>query len=173
MMQRCAIVLACLLLVACDIDNGLKGSGVVKTEVRQVGKFTAIQLSDTGRLVIERTGTEGLSVTADDNYLPLLKSEVKNDTLYLSVADGQRLAKQPTYTITVAGLRSIDIQGAGEIEATKLDGDALTISVSGAASGTVAGRADDLTITISGAAKFDAGPLQAKRATVVVSARVR
>jgi Putative auto-transporter adhesin, head GIN domain len=168
MWREFSVFPALLLLAACDVST-IQGSGTLKTEVRPVGKFTAIALSDVGHLVIERTGAESLAVTADDNVVPLLKSEVKDGTLYLSVESGKRISGKPTYKVTVGDLRKIAISGAGSIAATKLDGDALSISVSGAGSGNVAGRADELTISISGAGSFDAGQLQAKRAKVVVS----
>lgn len=163
-----ALLLAVLALSACN-EETIKGSGNVTTEVRPVDKFTAIQLSGIGHLVVERTGTESLSVTADDNLISLFTSEVKNGTLYLSVAKGKTPSASPTYKVTLSDLRKLGVSGAGSIEATKLDGDDLSISISGAGSGSAAGRADNLTISISGAGSFNAAELKAKRAKVEVS----
>jgi Putative auto-transporter adhesin, head GIN domain len=183
MLRRFAVVPVMLALAACDWsfcndcmqvgDGGppIVGSGTLTTETRQVGKFTAIQMSGiVGALSVERTGTESLDVTAEDNLISFFTSEVKDGVLILSVAKGKTLkGKRPDYKATVGDLRAIDVSGSGKIEATKLDGDALTISISGAASGDVAGRADDLTISISGVASLDASELKAKRAKIVVS----
>lgn len=163
-----ALLLATFTLTAC-IEETIKGSGNVITENRPVDRFTAIEVSGTGRLVVERTGTESLTVTADDNLISMFTSEVKNGTLYLSVAKGKRPSGSPTYRVTLSELRGLDISGAGSIEATKLDGDALSISISGAGSGNIAGRVDDLRISISGAGSFNAAELKAKRAKVTVS----
>src|SRR5262245_36154117 len=100
------LCLVCLALAGCDVDvtvNGqnwgvgsaretVKGSGVVATEVRPVEPFTAISLLGPGHVVIERTGTESVTVMADDNLLPLIKSEVRGGTLFLSVADGKSVS---------------------------------------------------------------------------------
>jgi hypothetical protein len=182
MLRNLPVFLAILVLAACDVSmctsdcvsagDGpmIKGSGTLKTEARPVDKFTAIRLSVGGDLMIERSGTESLMVTADDNLVSLFTSEVKNGTLELSVAKGKSLSgKRPVYKITIGDLREVDVRGSGTIHATKLDGDALSISISGAASGNVSGRADELTITIRGAGSFDAAELKAKRAKVVVS----
>ena len=183
MLRNLPVFLTILILAACDVstctgdcvsagDDGptIKGSGTLKTEVRPVDNFTAIRLSVSGDLVIERSGTESLTVTADDNLVSLFTSEVKDGTLDLSVAKGKSLSgKRPVYKITIRDLREVDVRGSGTIDATKLDGDALSISISGAASGKVSGRADELTITIRGAGSFDAAELKAKRAKVIVS----
>jgi len=61
-------LLAVLLLVsACSVT---KGSGRVVTETREVGGFTKVELSGSGELTIEKTGTESLSISAEDNLLP-------------------------------------------------------------------------------------------------------
>ena len=174
---------ALLLLTACNwSDCGdcmttggkgpqIEGSGTMKTETRPVEKFTAITLTgvESSLLVIERTGEESLSVTADDNLLPLFTSTVKDGTLRLAVAKGNSFhGKRPTYKITVNELRALNIQGGTAIEASKLDGERLSISVEGAVGGNLAGRVDDLIISIKGAGAISAGELKAKRAKVTV-----
>jgi hypothetical protein len=47
------------------------GSGVLATEARLVGGFTAISVSVPGRMFVERAGSESLVVTAEDNVLSL------------------------------------------------------------------------------------------------------
>jgi hypothetical protein len=168
MLRKFPVLLAIFVLAACD-EQAIKGSGIITTEVRPVGKFTAIRLSGVGQLVIERTGAESLTVTADDNLVPLFTSEVKDGTLHLAVAKGKRPSGSPIYRVTVGDLRELEVGGAGTIEATKLDGDTLSISISGAGSGSAAGRAESLTISISGAGSLNAAELRAKRAKVVVS----
>jgi hypothetical protein len=154
-------------------NNGgsvIRGSGNVTTEARPVGPFTSINLASSGKVVVERTGAVSLSLTADDNLLPLFISEVKGDTLYLSVAKGKSIqGKIPIYRVTVADFHGIRIEGSGDVTATRLDGDALTVAIAGAGDVRVAGRADDLTFSISGSGSLDAAQLQAKRAKVAIA----
>src|SRR5947207_2950111 len=99
--SMCAGVLArtsttlCLLLAAaalagCDFSfecsgkDCIKGSGNIVTQTRQVGKFTAISLDSIGDLTVERTGTDLVTVTTDDNVQPIVTAEVKNGTLVLA-----------------------------------------------------------------------------------------
>ena len=183
MLRKLPVFLTILALAACDgsactsdcvsVNDGgptINGSGTLKTEARPVDKFAAIRLGVGGNLVIERTGTESLTVTADDNLVSLFTSQVKDGTLDLSVAKGKSLSgKQPVYKVTVGDLRELDVRGSGSIDATKLDGDALSVSIAGSGTANLAGRADDLTVSISGSGSLNAAELKAKRAKVVVS----
>src|SRR5262249_34507250 len=144
----------------------IEGSGVIKTEVRPVAPFTSIVLTDVEQslLVIERTGEESLTVTAEENLLPIFSSAVRDGVLYLTLAKGNILhGKRTAYKVTVKDLRHIHIQGGGAIEAKKLESEKLSILVEGAAAGNLSGRVDDLTIEIRGAGMLSAGDLKAKR----------
>src|SRR5262245_42147085 len=122
MFRRIVALPALLLLAACNwsecgdcMTTGgkgpqIEGSGTMKTETRPVEKFTTITLSEieSSLLVIERTGEESLSVTADDNLLPLFTSTVKDGMLRLSLAKGNSFhGKRPTYRITVNDMRAL------------------------------------------------------------------
>ena len=171
-MPRFALLLALLAVAGCNGENSsaaTKGSGVVKTESRPAEKFTAIEL-DVGRLTVEQTGTESLTVTADDNVLPLLTSEVKGGTLILSVVNGKSFSgMQPVFAVTVAALRSLELNGSGGIQASKLDGDSLSASIAGSGSAKLAGRATELKLSIAGSGSIDAAQFQAKRAKAEIS----
>jgi Putative auto-transporter adhesin, head GIN domain len=183
MLRNVAVVLALLGLSACDAStctgdcvsvNGggstINGSGTLKTEVRPVDKFTAIRLSNGGKLIVERTGSESLTITADDNLVDLFTSEVRDGTLYLSVAKGKSLSGQlPVYKITVGGLRELDVSGSGSVDATKLEGESLSVAISGSGTANFAGRVDGLTASVSGSGSFNAADLKAKHAKVAVS----
>jgi hypothetical protein len=175
MFRTAAALSSLLVLAACnwsDTFGGptIKGSGILKTETRPVEKFTAISLSAGGSLEIEQTGQESLEITADDNLLELFTSEVRDGTLYLSTAEGKNWnGRGPRFKVTVRELRKLKVSGVGSFKATNLDTDSLTVSISGAASGRIAGRSDNLSISISGTGSLNAAELKAKRARVVVS----
>jgi hypothetical protein len=156
-----------------QVNNGgpmIKGSGNVKTESRTVAPFTAIRLESPADVIIDRTGTQTLSLTADDNLLAFFTSDVKDGTLYLGVAkDKSFQAKLPVFRVTVAGLRGIEIRGSGDVKADHLDGPALSVAIAGSGDAKLAGRVDDFALSIKGSGDVDAGTLAAKRARVVMS----
>lgn len=145
------------------------GSGVLKTEERQIEKFTAIRLSGIGHLVIDGVGEEKFSITADDNLVPLFTSEVRNGVLNLSVKSGKTVIGKPTYHVTVGDLRELLISGSGTIDAKSLDGEALSVSISGVGNGNFAGRIDQLVVSVSGSGIINAAGLIAKRSKISVS----
>jgi Putative auto-transporter adhesin, head GIN domain len=155
------------------VNNGgpmIYGSGKMKTEMRPVGKFTSVRVSAPATVLIERTGTESLSVTAEDNLVSMLGSEVEGGTLHLSVTKDKSLTgKIPIFRITVADLRRIDVEGPGTVRASRLDAGALSLSVSGSGDIHVAGRSENLAVTIDGSGSVDAAVLQARHGKAVVS----
>jgi Putative auto-transporter adhesin, head GIN domain len=60
-----------------------QGFGQIGNESRQVSGFSKVELNGSGELTIEQTGTESLTISAEDNLLPKLSSEVSGDTLVL------------------------------------------------------------------------------------------
>ena len=148
----------------------INGSGTSKTEARAVAPFNAIRLSDVdARVVIERTGTESVEVTADDNLLALFTSEVKDGTLHLSVAKDKSVSgKRPLYKITVNDLRQLGVSGSGIVDAKGLDGEGLAMAVAGSGEINAAGRIEDLTNSISGSGSCNAAGVKARRARVAV-----
>jgi hypothetical protein len=158
----------------CNNGNGgataVRGSGRIVTEARTVGPFTSIHLGGIGSASIARTGTTGLSISADDNLIPLIMSEVKDGALYLSIKNAVSIrAGHVEYRVTVGDLREVDVSGAADLQAADLAGAALAVTVSGAGQARLSGRTDDLTAGVSGAGSLDAAALDAKRATIAAS----
>ncbi len=156
------------------VNNGgsmIYGSGKMKTEARPIEKFNSVRVSLPATVLIEQqTGAERLSVTAEDNLLPLIDSEVKDGALRLSIATGKSFTGRiPTFQVIVSDLRELNVEGSGTVTASKLDGSALSLTVAGSGDIHLAGRSDDLTVAIYGSASVDAAELQATRAKVVVS----
>lgn len=172
---------AALALGACDDDTSdgpqhitgpgtVAGSGVLATEPRAVGGFNGIVLSGAGRLLIEQTGFESLQITADDNILPLLTSEVVGGRLELGVRAGMSVSPtEIVYRLTVAQLNEIVVSGAAEIDAAGIDTDFLQITISGAATVDLSGRAANQNVTISGAANYHAPSLRSDDVRIGVS----
>jgi hypothetical protein len=148
-----------------------KGSGNVKTASRAVSGFTKVQLSGAGILNIAQTGTESLTISAEDNLLPLLTSDVSNGTLTLGVKQGQSITptKPITYTLTVKQLNAINLSGAATISAVNITTDALAVSCSGVGTTTISGSAQSQSVTISGSGSYNARDLKTADSTVKIS----
>lgn len=167
------------------------GSGNVVSEQRDVGDFDKVTLSGVGRLYIAQTGSESLTIEAEDNIMPLLTSEVLGHRLVLGTEPGAHFnpTKPIRYTLTVKDLRDIRISGAGNVEVsalgapslrleisgagnmtvTGLAADTLEVGLSGAGNATCAGEVRDQEIRISGAGSFNAEDLPSVTASAIIS----
>src|SRR5204862_5664202 len=143
----------------------------VISESRPVKDFTGLELHGSGKLIIEQSDVESLTVTADDNLLPDLTSEVRNSRLVLGTKDFLNINPTGfvTYKLLVKKLNSIDVSGGAEIDAKGLLTDSLSVNVSGAGDITITGETGDQTISISGAGKYRADGLKSKKASVNIS----
>lgn len=161
-----------LALTGCSIGGGqVRGSGNVTTEQRDVGAFTAIDVASIGEVVVTQGNAERLMVETDDNIQPLVLSEVRGDTLHLSMKPNTSLAIIPRliFTVTVRNLKQITLSGAGTISVRGFSGDQLTVDHSGVGALTVAGTVKEQHVTLSGVGNYDGTTLVSDRATVNLS----
>ena len=147
------------------------GSGQLATQSRQVSGFTSVELTGVGELSIDQTGTESLTVSAEDNLLPLLTSRVEGDTLILGKKPNTRIvtSKPITYTLTMKDITGLAVSGSGTINAPKLTTAALRIEISGSGVITAAGNVDDQSLEISGSGRYLADGLTSKTTTAEIS----
>jgi len=147
------------------------GSGQLATQSPQVSGFTSVELTGVGELSIDQTGTESLTVSAEDNLLPLLTSRVEADTLILGKKPNTRIvtSKPITYTLTMKDITGLAVSGSGTINAPKLTTAALRIEISGSGVITTAGNADDQSLEISGSGRYLADGLTSKTTTAEIS----
>jgi hypothetical protein len=140
------------------------------TESREVRGFTGVELTAIGNLQIEQTGTQSLTIEADADVLPKLTSDVSGNVLRLGVAPGASIddAGPIVYRLTVATLDFLAVSGAGDVTASNLRADRLTVEISGAGDVTLAGTAEAQVVTISGTGNYDAEGLQSATAEVAI-----
>jgi hypothetical protein len=148
-----------------------EGSGRVATESRPVAGFEEVVLSGAGHLVVEQTGVESLTITAEDNLLPFIRSEVQGDRLILGFNPGSNVhpTREVLYRLTVRDLTGLEVSGASRVEVHGLDTAALAVVLSGASSLTASGDADVQVLVVSGASRYEAEDLDSRIVTATVS----
>lgn len=175
------------------VGSGIRGSGNVVTETRQVSAFDSIRVDYPANVFISQGTRESLTVEAEDNVLPGLKTEVNGDELriYYNAPQGEHVnaTKAPIITITVRDLSDLHFSSAGETTINGIESDNLDVSLdgagnvklnevsihnlnfilSGAGSVTASGTADNLNVTISGFGSFNGKDLQSQNVNVNIS----
>lgn len=190
---RSAAGLLALGLAGCvNVSNWrtVNGSGQVGSEPRAVVAFHAVSVSGSGELVVVQGDREALTIEADDNLLPLIRSEVSGGRLHLG-PDGVNL--RPTHTIRyrlevkeldavnlsgslrahIEALKTdrldLGVSGSGKIQIGRLHAGHLGLRVSGSGDTVVAGETSSQSISISGSGDYQAAQLKSDTAEVHIS----
>lgn len=178
------------ILAACGSSIfGVRGSGDVTTESREVSGFDEIALRGSGTVIVDVDGTESLTIEAEDNLLQYLTTEVVGGRLELEANRSISPTEDIVYTISAVSLEGLDVSGSGRINVSGVSGDRLDVNVSGSGSidapdldvGSVSvdisgsgsvrivGAADDLDLSISGSGEYEGAELVTASADVRVS----
>ena len=150
--------------LAWDMNLGLwksvTGSGTPRTETRDVSGFTGIGLSLNAVVEIRQGGTEGVTIEADDNILPLIETVVENASLKIRPKSRSTSfsTKNMNIVVSVKSLDRINISGGGDIHAEALKAADLKAAISGSGNMRIKSlEADALSVSISGSGDFEAG----------------
>jgi hypothetical protein len=170
-----------------------RGSGNVVSERRDVSNFHSIEISYPAHVLVKQGSEESLQIEAEDNLLPDLQTQVRNNTLeiFYKTKNGKHVnpTKMPIITIVVKDLASVDftsageltidnlktdtldvsLSGAGNLKLNKIVAKALGVNLSGAGSMSASGTSDDLNLNISGFGDFKGADLRNKEARVDIS----
>jgi hypothetical protein len=137
------------------------GSGRVITETRNVSNFNALLFTGAGDVTIIQGQAESLTVEAEDNVMPLIKTEVRDGTLCIGFErenwQTQIVPTRPIrFNLTVKDLNSIEVPGAVNIQAATLKTERLTVKISGAGNIKIDRlEGSEVTTTFSGAGNLD------------------
>jgi hypothetical protein len=192
--RRFGFVLFGLLIAAgsagCDIAfaPAVIGNGVAKSESREVGRFSEIDVSSAIQVNVKVGPETKLVVTADENILPLVKTDVMGSrlTIYMdgscssdlgvrvegTVAELDAFSGSGASTSTLEGIAGerfkLELSGASHC---KLDGnvEAMDALLSGASRATIVGATKRLQIECSGASHVNATELVAESVSTELS----
>jgi len=166
--------------------KSVKGSGVLKTETRNVSGFTGVALSLPAKVEIVQGSSEDITIEGDDNIVPLIETVVENGTLKIRFAEknmsvSTKLLRavvnlKSVETLSVAGsgdIRSARLQstslkgniaGSGDINIASLETDALKLSIAGSGNFSAAGKAKSVETNVAGSGDVKLGRLEANTA---------
>ena len=146
--------LALLFNISCDDDNGkvrIVGSGNVITESRTLDPFDEIEI----RSVIDANIIFGISpeltVTADDNIIDLVSTEVNQNKLIVTLPDGEYEDITVIINSTNPDIQSISATGVNNISVSGFQNlDQLDVNITGVGNLEMVGSAELLNVNNSG-----------------------
>jgi RNA polymerase sigma factor (sigma-70 family) len=171
-------------------NDAVQGSGKDATKDIEAADFTSVEVGQAFQVDITRGDKFRVTVTADDNVLPLIKADKKGSTLriHLDSGGGSIQVKTLKVAITMPALEGVNASGAsrvtfkgfkgkgtftaeasgasnleGEIEAGKID-----VEASGASRVSLKGAAKEAKLSATGGSNLE-GKIEAGKADVSAS----
>jgi hypothetical protein len=107
-------------------------------------------------------------ISAEDNLLPLLKSQVTDGTLSIGTVNNTDIdpTKPIEFVLEVKSLEDFKMTGVGHIEAKGIQAKHMTIALTGVGDMTIEGAADSLDLHLEGVGSYEGKDFKTKQATV-------
>jgi hypothetical protein len=147
-------------------SDGVQGDGVRARDQRTVGTVAGLEANGSVLVDVRVGPAASLVVEADSNLLPLVRTDVRGDTLVVEMTRGYRSSNPVRVTYTVPRLAEVRHSGSGQLSVQGLNGGALRVVQSGSGSTLLTGRVADLDVTGSGSGSVDASTLRSAGANL-------
>jgi hypothetical protein len=163
-----ATITALAVLSGCHMNLGHKvsGSGNRKTEKRTLASFNAINTQGAFSVDVNSQKPASIEIETDDNILPLIRSEVRNDVLYLKSDETYNSRDGVVIHIAMPQLNAVEATGAGMFRIQNLKNDRFEVRATGAVTLIASGEAKGVEVHATGAGLIDVHNLRASTADV-------
>jgi hypothetical protein len=143
------------LFAGCSMTSGTSGNGNVLKESRNISSFDGIEVSGAFELILSQGAAEAVTVEADANLLPIIRTEVVGGTLIIETKKPVHHVTVMKVYVTVKDLKRIDVSGAVDIHtASRITVPDLSIDASGASDSKMEIVVQKLKLDCSGASKM-------------------
>lgn len=169
MLKALIVAVAVAPMAGCSVVEAIEGhgqavhgSGKAKTEARKVGKFTHIAVKGATDCDVTVGKTQSVEITADDNLLSHVTTQVVGETLVISTKGSTSSHLGIKAKITVPELNGLDVSGSGDSTIRGVKSKTFFVSISGSGDVKADGAADNVSASIAGSGQVDLSGLKAK-----------
>jgi hypothetical protein len=155
-----------LLVLVGVLAGCVQGQGPVTSETREVGAFSRIEATAGIRIVVHIGPSEAVEVSAQENLLPVIATDLRGDTLSIEASEDFTTLEPVTITVVVPALDGITLSGGSQAVIDGLDAESLELRIRGGAQVTAAGSVDSVGLDAGGGAMASLEDLSARVATV-------
>lgn len=176
------LVPACILVVDGDSDwhgsrwhadwakSSIHGSGVSKTEDRTIGDYKKVEVNGACDVSLAVGSTTGLSITADDNLLQYVTTEVRDGTLVVEMKAGSYSPQvHMKITTTTPAVEALVIHGSSNVDLKGLAGERFELQVDGSGDAKASGKVGTVVAKVNGSGDLNLSDVEARDATVEIS----
>jgi Putative auto-transporter adhesin, head GIN domain len=145
------------------------GNGQRASEERPIGPITAIRSDGALQLTVKNGLPPSLTVEADKNILPIIKTTVTNGQLEIYSVESYSTDGRINVSVSSPNITDISTAGSNRITAEGFDGGPLSIVMNGSSSAVLAGKVASLTCVMGGANHLTAQQLAADSANITLN----
>ena len=132
-------------------SSNAQGSGVLGTQARDVAPFTGVELAGVNNVVVHVGDPQSVVVSADDNLIDRVTTEVQSGTLVVGNTPGSFSTKsEMSVEITVPTLDALTLAGSGNIVVDGIEARNLKVDLPGSGTLTGKGTATRLDVAVGG-----------------------
>ena len=152
------------------VVNMIHGSGVELVETRELDSFHQIHLSCAADVDVSIGEVQSITVTGDDNIVPLITTELSEGRMTIDCDKRYRSKLGINLKVTVLKLDSLVLGGSGDIKTGAIEGDSMNAEISGSGSIKIASFTGSSCQTrVGGSGSVEIGRLKGKDLTAKVS----
>lgn len=147
--------------------KGIEGSGSAGEETRDLAAFDRLQSSIPGDIEVRRGDRASITVRADDNIVPLIKTDIGGGVLKVS-ASGSFSTRTPIrLMVTVPGdFPDVDLLGSGDLAMAEIDQKSLSVNLQGSGDVHLSGSVTSLDFKLMGSGDVNARRLSSRDLTI-------
>lgn len=150
-----------------SMDFGsVHGSGNLGTDKRAITGFKSVEAGGVFQLEITAQKEFGVEVEADDNLLPMIRTEVDGDVLRIETDKHFKTNNPIRIRVSAPDIERLDISGVANVTLDNINNSELAIEASGASKIKVSGETSMLNVDVSGATKINADDLKSINAVI-------
>ncbi|NTV13692.1 MAG: DUF2807 domain-containing protein [Desulfobulbaceae bacterium] len=147
----------------------VRGNGIRKTVDRKAADFNMLETSGSFTIRIKSGAAQQIKITGDANILPLVTTTSQGNKMVLTTSKSICTEMGITLDISVANLEALVTNGSDTIKIQGIDTHKFALDMGGSSDVELAGRADALDASLSGAGDLNAKNLKTKETALNIS----
>ena len=155
-------------LTSCNWHR-IRGNGSIKTETRDVAAFEAIIFDGAYDMQIDCQQKQSLAIETDENLLPLVKTEVHDNTLHIHTKGILFPTHRIRIVVSVPNITEFTSNGSTDGDINNISNSTLDIGIHGSGKLHLNGKSGTVHITTSGSSKIDAASLISENSDIQIN----
>ena len=163
------LIITTVIIISCQSQNRIKGSGNVISEDRNLANFSSIKLIGSINVNIKFADHYNCTVIGDDNLVPFITTEVINNNLLVSIKKSYSTTEKLVVNVNTPDYNEASISGSGDIDIIDFKNDYLALNISGSGDITANGEVRTLIVIIKGSGDIVSTELKSQSATITIN----